>query len=35
MNVWEYYGDDRYPSNEDSYRPELDFIDTCVANVSF
>ena len=35
IDVWEHYGDDRYPSNEDLYSPELDFMDTCVASVSF
>ena len=29
------YGDDGYSSNEDLYSPELDFMDTCVASVSF
>ena len=28
VNVWEHYGDDGYPSNEDLYSLELDFTDT-------
>ena len=31
----EHYGDEGYPNNEDLYSPELDFMDTCVASVSF
>ena len=34
IDVWEHYGDDGYPSNEDLYSPELDFMDTCMASVS-
>ena len=34
IDVWEHYGDDRYPSNEDLYSLELDFLDTCVASMS-
>ena len=35
IDVWEHYGDDGYSSNENMYSPELDFMDTYVANVSF
>ena len=35
IDVWEHYRDDRYPSNEDLHSLELDFMDTCVASVSF
>ncbi|RVX16108.1 hypothetical protein CK203_014440 [Vitis vinifera] len=34
MDVWEHYGDDKYPSNEDSYSLELDFMDICMASMS-
>ena len=33
IDVWEHYGDDGYPNNEDLYRLEMDFVDTCVASV--
>ena len=35
IDVWEHYEDDGYPSNEDLCSPKLDFMDTCVASVSF
>ncbi|KAL6333875.1 hypothetical protein AAG906_039285 [Vitis piasezkii] len=31
IDVLKHYGDDGYPSNEDQYSLELDFLDTCVA----
>ena len=34
IDVWEHYGDDGYPSNEDLYSLELDYMDTCMASVS-
>ena len=35
IDVWKHYRDDEYPNNEDMYSLELDFMDTCMANVSF
>ena len=35
IDVWEHHGEDYYPSKENMYSPELDFMDTYVASVLF